>query len=66
MPEEYQNNIQDQRITYLENRFNTVCENYNHNITQIKVDIASIKANQKYLVWFMLAFLGGLIGLFLK
>jgi hypothetical protein len=62
----YQNEIQDKRITSLEDRFNTVCENYNHNFTTIKVDIADIKANQKILMFFMLAVIGTLISLFFK
>ncbi len=66
MPEQYQDKTQDKRITALEERFNRICENYNHNFTTVKVDIAEIKTNQKLLMGFMVAVVGGLIGLFFQ
>lgn len=62
----YQNESQDRRITALENNFQSICENYNHEIGKVQVDIAEIKTNQKILLWFMFAMLAGMIGLFFK
>lgn len=63
---QYQNGIQDQRISKLEEDFRTVCTNYNHEIGAVQVDIAEIKANQKILLWFMFAMLGGIVALYFK
>jgi len=62
----YQNNIQDQRITSLEDKFDKMCENHAHDISSIREDIASIKANQKFLVWFMLLQIGAIVSLWIK
>lgn len=64
--QEYQNGIQDKRISTLENDFKTVCANYNHEIGAVQVDIAEIKTNQKILLWFMFAILGSIIALYFK
>ena len=61
-----QNEYQDQRITKLEDKFSTMCDNHAHDVAGIKVDISSIKANQKFLVWFMLAEIAAMIGLFFE
>jgi hypothetical protein len=66
MEQEYQNKIQDSRISKLEDEFRTVCSNYNHEIGAVQIDIAEIKANQKILLWFMFAMLGGIIALYFK
>jgi uncharacterized protein YdaL len=66
MTKEYQNKLQDERITNVESKFDRLCDYYNHQITAIKEDIAYIKANQKTLMWFMFAIIGALIGLFFK
>jgi len=64
--ENYQNNQQDQRITNLEKDFRIVCDNYNHEISYVQIDIAEIKTNQKILLWFMFAIIGGIIALYFK
>ena len=64
--QKYQNSIQDQRITSLEKQFSQVCQNYNEEIGGIKVDIASIKANQKITLGFVMLTVAALVGLFFK
>ena len=69
----YQNSIQDKRLTAMEERMVKMSDYYNHQITQIRADIAgcniklaSIETNQKTLMWFMFAVIGALIALFFK
>ena len=62
----YQNYQQDERIKSLEDKFGEMCDNHSHDITDIKVAISSIKTDLKYLVWFMLTMLAGIIGLWIK
>ena len=62
----YQNNLQDQRIASLEDKFSKMCDNHAHDVGGIRIDIADIKANQKYLIWFMLAILSAVISLWIK
>ena len=66
MPNKYQNEQQDKRICRLEDDFKVICQNYNEEIGGVKEDIASIKANQKILVAFMLIQISAVIGLFFK
>lgn len=73
MPNKYQNEIQDKRITAVEDRMVQITDYYNHQITAIRSEIsecniklASIESNQKVLMWFMFAIVGALIALFFK
>ena len=62
----YQNKMQDDRITRLEDQFVSVCSKYNEEIGDIRERMAEIGANQKLLMYFMLLVLGGVVGLFFK
>ena len=66
MTTKYQNDIQDKRLTSLEEKFSTMCDNHAHDISDIRESIAGIKANVKILVWFMLAQIGAIISLWIK
>ena len=66
MTNKYQNKIQDERITRLEDQFANVCSKYNEEIGEVKVNIARLATNQRTLLWFMFAVLGGVISLWLK
>ena len=53
----YQNTIQDQRMTKLEEDFREVCSNYNHEIGEVrdsiaivKQDVAQVKTNVDWLM----------------
>jgi len=73
MTEQYQNQIQDKRISALEEQFVKVCDhynrqitNYNHQITKISVDMADMKANQRIIMWFLGVIVVALVGLFIQ
>lgn len=61
-----QNDYQDQRLTSLEDKFSKMCDNHAHDVLNIRESIADIRANQKYLIWFMLAILSAVISLWIK
>lgn len=60
------NKEQDRRITSLEEQFIQVCAKYNEEIGDIQIKLTELSTNQKFLLWFMFAILGGIIGLFFK
>lgn len=62
----YRNELQDKRISTLEEQFVKVCDHYNHQITKISVDMADIKANQKIIMWFLGVVVVSLVGLFFQ
>lgn len=62
----YRNELQDKRISTLEEQFVKVCDHYNHQITKISVDMADIKANQKIIMWFLGVVVVALVGLFFQ
>ena len=47
MTEEYQNNIQDKRISTLEEQFVKMCDHYNHQITDVNSRISIIEIKQE-------------------
>lgn len=62
----YVNKEQDRRLALLEEKFVEVGQHYNEEIGKIKIDIATIKANQKINLGVMFIILTAIVGLFLK
>ena len=61
-----QNDYQDERITKLEDKFSLMCDNHAHDITSIRENLASIKANQRIVLYFIGLIAAALVGLWIK